>query len=334
MKPISNITVLDQLGFRDPAPFEFTDAAASFIKASCKLIFHLVSRAVFAHVILELALYDIGPPPFIRFLPSAAWTSTRIVRWPPFQSTLQSLTNIGLQAVHNLDEDGTVKAHTVCLRSMVSCEAVSAPTLNAARTTISGSTSSCTFSSSTTQSIGADASIPFGISLASCPYLKAPSKLENSAVAFWVLGGSNGSTPIAAVCTPRLLVQRADVLLNTTTSALLLVDNQTPLLPRDENSNASLTSAPFNGSAFNGWVSCIAAVPNDNLVNCGGFSDYWSIRVFFSSVTGAASTLNLNSTQFGLGQAIANFYKKNDTTISNSATFNLVVADAYGHCEF
>lgn len=56
-------------------------------------------------------------------------------------------------------------------------------------------------------------------------------------------------------------------------------------------------------------------------------------RLFFSSsnVTGAA--VNLNSTLFGLGQAIASLYKKNDTTLSNSALFSAVAADAYAHCK-
>jgi len=72
------------------------------------------------------------------------------------------------------------------------------------------------------------------------------------AVAFWVLGGSNANSPVATICIPEIQVQRADVLLNTTTSALLVVAGQTPLLASDQNSNASLSSAPFNGSAFNG----------------------------------------------------------------------------------
>lgn len=35
-QPVGNITVLEQLGLQNAAPFEFTDAAAGFIKASCE----------------------------------------------------------------------------------------------------------------------------------------------------------------------------------------------------------------------------------------------------------------------------------------------------------
>lgn len=90
------------------------------------------------------------------------------------------------------------------------------------------------------------------MSTALCPSLQAPATPEMSAVAFWILGGSNANSPVAAICTPTLRVQRADVLLNTTTSALLQVNGQTPILSSDGNSNANLSSAPFNGSAFNG----------------------------------------------------------------------------------
>lgn len=37
VKSISNINVIEQLGLQNPAPFEFTDAAAAFLKASCEL---------------------------------------------------------------------------------------------------------------------------------------------------------------------------------------------------------------------------------------------------------------------------------------------------------
>lgn len=40
VKPISNISVIEQLGLQNPAPFEFADAAAAFMKTSCEsLIF-------------------------------------------------------------------------------------------------------------------------------------------------------------------------------------------------------------------------------------------------------------------------------------------------------
>lgn len=57
------------------------------------------------------------------------------------------------------------------------------------------------------------------------------------------------------------------------------------------------------------------------------------VRLFFSSLNGTGAAVNLNSTRFSLGQAIANLYKKNDTTLSNSSLFQAVVADAYAHCE-
>jgi hypothetical protein len=36
VQPLSNITVLEQLGLYSAVPYLFTDAAASFMKASCK----------------------------------------------------------------------------------------------------------------------------------------------------------------------------------------------------------------------------------------------------------------------------------------------------------
>ena len=36
-QPLSNITVLDQLGLYSAVPYSFTDAAAGFIKASCNI---------------------------------------------------------------------------------------------------------------------------------------------------------------------------------------------------------------------------------------------------------------------------------------------------------
>ncbi|KAF8311738.1 hypothetical protein DL93DRAFT_2229456 [Clavulina sp. PMI_390] len=277
-RPIGGIEVLEALGVQNISPFTNSDAAGAFMKTS--------------------SLFDVAPPPFIRFLPAAAWTSTRI-------------------SMNNLTEPGTIKAHTVCIRTSVSCAAVSSTlsssTGSTTSDTISGSgtnsntNSTCSFTTSISQSPGATASIPFGIASASCSSSSSPYSSEvspeTSAVAFWV--NSGGPAPLATICQPTIALQRADVLLNATTSALLVVDNQTPLLSGDLSGNIG---APFNGSAFNGL--------------------FWSSS---APSTTTAAQLNLNSTYFNLGQSLVNLFAKNDSSMSDSAAFQAVVSDAYAH---
>lgn len=216
-------------------------------------------------------------------------------------------------------------AHTVCLRSMAYCETVSSPTLDATSHTLSGSTSNCSFSTSTQGGVGSNAAVPFGMVTATCPSIKSPFSSDYSAVAFWALGGTSRDTPVVSICTPGIAVQRADVHLNATTSTLLLVDGQTPLLSSDQNSNASLSSAPFNGSALNGCVHALYSYADDKIL-------IKLARLFFATASGTASTLNLNSTQFSLGQAIVNTFGKADANLGDASAFNTAVSNSYAHC--
>lgn len=112
---------------------------------------------------------------------------------------------------------------------------------------ISGSTSNCSFSAVGT-SAGANAATPFGISPASCYTL---SSTQTSSVAFYVIGSGGGKGATAAICTPQIQLQKADVFLNSTTKSLLLVSGQTPLTDANVG-GVNLKSAPFNGDGFNG----------------------------------------------------------------------------------
>lgn len=157
------------------------------------------------------------------------------------------------KAIEDVYEDGIVKAQTVCLKSLVSCESVTSPLYNTALSTISGSSANCTFNApfagpTTIPNVGA---VSYGVSTATCHTgFNAPANTENAAVAFWIMDSTSNGSPVATICKPTLTVQRADVFLNATTSELLLVTNQKVLLPTDQ-VGVDLTSAPFNGSAFN-----------------------------------------------------------------------------------
>lgn len=147
--------------------------------------------------------------------------------------------------------DGFVRALTVCIKSMVTCEVVDSPLYDAASAFVTGSSANCSFGAPFVPS--AIEEVSFGMSTATCSGFKAPNITEYSPVAFWVIGGGVGNSPVATVCKPSLLVQRATGYLNTTTSALILVADQQPFVQGDQN-GVDLSSAPFNGSAFNGLV--------------------------------------------------------------------------------
>lgn len=157
------------------------------------------------------------------------------------------------KAIDDVYEDGIVQAQTVCLKSLVSCESVTSPLYNISLSTISGSSVNCTFSApfaglTTIPNIGA---VSYGMSPAACHTgFNAPTNTENAAVAFWIMDSTSNGSPVATICKPTLTMQRADAFLNATTSELLLVSNQKALLPTDQ-AGVDLSSAPFNGSAFN-----------------------------------------------------------------------------------
>jgi len=153
--------------------------------------------------------------------------------------------------VYQIPQAGTVKVHCVCLKSLVSCQGVDSPSYSAVDQTVSGSTSNCSFTSPRLYSDTNNSSVlRFGMSPATCSLSGVPNTTETSAVAFWIM---EGYSPVATVCTPKMTLQRADALLNSTTSALILINNQTPLLGRDQE-GIDTKSAPFNGSAYNGYV--------------------------------------------------------------------------------
>lgn len=139
----------------------------------------------------------------------------------------------------------------MCIKSMVSCELVDSPFYDAASATVTGSSANCSFSSLFSPSLLEE--ISFGMSTATCNEFNAPNTTENSPVAFWVIGGSVGDSPVATVCKPSLKVQRAISTLNSTTSKLLLVGEQQPFDQGDQ-AGVDLSIAPLNGSAFNGSV--------------------------------------------------------------------------------
>lgn len=135
---------------------------------------------------------------------------------------------------------------------MVSCEDVVSPLYSDATRTISGSTSNCSFTSPYINSNISDSSFLFGVCPATCASSGAPNTTETSAVAFWIMEGT-GNPPVATVCIPKMGLQRADARLNSTTSALNLINNQTPLSEGDQ-VGVDMKSAPFNGYAYNGYV--------------------------------------------------------------------------------
>jgi hypothetical protein len=162
------------------------------------------------------------------------------------------LSNRYFQALQDFDQDGTVKTCTICLQSLVQCSKATTVSYDDTSTVISGATSDpCTFQFTASDSEGFSSALPFGVALASCPSAQTPPFDEMSPVVFWVL--PYNSTPVATVCTPTIVLHRADILLNTTSSALLSVDNKMPLAGNDID-GVDQSTAPFNGSAYNGYI--------------------------------------------------------------------------------
>lgn len=55
--------------------------------------------------------------------------------------------------------------------------------------------------------------------------------------------------------------------------------------------------------------------------------------LFFDNASTATDQFYLNSTLFGLGEAITVIFQKNDSTLSNTAAFQTAVASTYAHCK-
>ena len=146
-----------------------------------------------------------------------------------------------------------------------------------------------------------------------------------SPVVFWAL--PTNSTPIATVCIPTIMFHLADVLLNTTSSALLEVSNEGPLTGNDS-ALVDQSVAPFNGSAYNGYNGSLVAFYSCSLmiVVCH--------RLFFGNAPSVESQLNLNSTRYSLGVAVTGAFQRNDSTLSNADVHSQITADIYSHCKY
>lgn len=225
-----------------------------------------------------------------------------------------------------------MKAQTICIKSLVSCEPVTSPLYNTAVSTVSGSSANCTFSASFT--VTDNSIVSFGTAPATCSsssFKAPPNAEENSAVAFWVIDGPQNGVAVATVCKPTLTVQRADVFLNSTTSSLLLVNNQQPLLSTDQ-MGVDLNSAPFNGSAYNAYVlfafmSVICYLETDA-------HKLSSVSLFFDRIDSPEDKMRINSTRANLGQAIATLYSTTSSGASRVDALRFAANDAYAHCEY